>query len=113
MEETKDGFVLDCSVTMAWCFDDEATPIDRTVPSRFNAGSFDGRGCPASQDPDGERAEPGRMNGAQSVAEALEVETKQRATPAFEDCCFYHSMSLPGHGEVKGQWARFTNSPPS
>ena len=24
--ETKDGFVLDCSVTMAWCFDDEATP---------------------------------------------------------------------------------------
>ena len=26
MEETKDGFVLDCSVTMAWCFDDEATP---------------------------------------------------------------------------------------
>jgi predicted nucleic acid-binding protein len=21
-----DGFVLDCSVTMAWCFDDEATP---------------------------------------------------------------------------------------
>jgi predicted nucleic acid-binding protein len=26
MEETKDGFVLDCSVTLAWCFDDEATP---------------------------------------------------------------------------------------
>jgi predicted nucleic acid-binding protein len=26
MEEGKDGFVLDCSVTMAWCFDDEATP---------------------------------------------------------------------------------------
>ncbi len=26
MEEAKDGFVLDCSVTMAWCFDDEATP---------------------------------------------------------------------------------------
>lgn len=25
MEETKDGFVLDCSVTMAWCFDDEAS----------------------------------------------------------------------------------------
>jgi hypothetical protein len=23
--ENKDGFVLDCSVTMAWCFDDEAT----------------------------------------------------------------------------------------
>jgi len=26
MEEAKDGFVLDCSVTMAWCFDDEASP---------------------------------------------------------------------------------------
>ena len=26
MEETRVGFVLDCSVTMAWCFDDEATP---------------------------------------------------------------------------------------
>ena len=26
MEEAKDGFVLDCSVTMAWCFDDEAMP---------------------------------------------------------------------------------------
>jgi len=25
MEEAKDGFVLDCSVTMAWCFDDEAS----------------------------------------------------------------------------------------
>jgi predicted nucleic acid-binding protein len=24
--EPTDGFVLDCSVTMAWCFDDEATP---------------------------------------------------------------------------------------
>ncbi len=23
--ESKDGFVLDCAVTMAWCFDDEAT----------------------------------------------------------------------------------------
>ena len=23
---TQDGFVLDCSVAMAWCFDDEATP---------------------------------------------------------------------------------------
>jgi predicted nucleic acid-binding protein len=27
MDETMDGFVLDCSVTMAWCFDDEATPF--------------------------------------------------------------------------------------
>jgi predicted nucleic acid-binding protein len=25
MEETKEGFVLVCSMTMAWCFDDEAT----------------------------------------------------------------------------------------
>ena len=31
MEETKDGFVLDCSVTMAWCFDDEATPYTNGV----------------------------------------------------------------------------------
>jgi predicted nucleic acid-binding protein len=31
MEETKDGFVLDCSVTMAWCFDDEATPYTDSV----------------------------------------------------------------------------------
>lgn len=29
--ETKDGFVLDCSVTMAWCFDDEATPYSDGV----------------------------------------------------------------------------------
>ena len=31
MEETKDGFVLDCAVTMAWCFDDEATPYTDSV----------------------------------------------------------------------------------
>jgi predicted nucleic acid-binding protein len=31
MEETRDGFVLDCSVTMAWCFDDEATPYTNGV----------------------------------------------------------------------------------
>lgn len=31
MEETKDGFVLDCSVTMAWCFDDEGTPYTSGV----------------------------------------------------------------------------------
>ena len=29
--ETKDGFVLDCSVTMTWCFDDEATPYTDAV----------------------------------------------------------------------------------
>src|SRR4051794_14378965 len=31
MKGTKDGFVLDCSVTMAWCFDDEATPYTNGV----------------------------------------------------------------------------------
>jgi predicted nucleic acid-binding protein len=31
MEEPKDGLVLDCSVTMAWCFDDEATPYTDSV----------------------------------------------------------------------------------
>ena len=31
MEEAKDGFVLDCSITMAWCFDDEATPYTNGV----------------------------------------------------------------------------------
>ena len=30
-EETKEGFVLDCSITMAWCFDDEATPYTDSV----------------------------------------------------------------------------------
>ena len=29
--ETMDGFVLDCSVTMAWCFDDEATSYTHAV----------------------------------------------------------------------------------
>ncbi len=29
--ETKDGFVLDCSVTMAWCFGDEGTPYTHEV----------------------------------------------------------------------------------
>ena len=31
MEETKDGFVLGCSVTMAWCFDDEATDYTNSI----------------------------------------------------------------------------------
>ena len=31
MEETKDGFVLDCSVTMTWGFDDEATAYTNSV----------------------------------------------------------------------------------
>jgi predicted nucleic acid-binding protein len=31
MEGPKDGFVLDCSVAMAWCFDDEATPLTNAV----------------------------------------------------------------------------------
>ena len=35
MQETKAGFVLDCSVTMAWCFDDEATPYTNGVRDRL------------------------------------------------------------------------------
>ena len=35
MDETKDGFVLDCSVTMAWCFDDEATDDTNGVRDRL------------------------------------------------------------------------------
>lgn len=35
MEEAKDGFVLDCSVTMAWCFDDEATPYTEGIRDRL------------------------------------------------------------------------------
>jgi predicted nucleic acid-binding protein len=31
MAETTDGFVLDCSVTMSWCFDDEASPYADSV----------------------------------------------------------------------------------
>jgi predicted nucleic acid-binding protein len=31
MDETKDGFVLDCSVTMAWAFHDEATDYTDSV----------------------------------------------------------------------------------
>lgn len=30
-----DGFVLDCSVTMAWCFDDEATRYTGAVRDRL------------------------------------------------------------------------------
>jgi predicted nucleic acid-binding protein len=35
MAGTKDGFVLDCSVTMAWCFDDEATPYTDSVQEQL------------------------------------------------------------------------------
>lgn len=35
MEETKDGFVLDCSVTMAWCFDDESTPYTDSLQDQL------------------------------------------------------------------------------
>ena len=38
MEETRDGFVLDCSVTMAWGFDDEATPYTNGVRDRLADG---------------------------------------------------------------------------
>ena len=36
MGEPLDGFVLDCSVTMAWCFDDEATPYTDGVRDRLS-----------------------------------------------------------------------------
>ncbi len=36
MEGTRDGFVLDASVTMAWCFDDEATPYTDGVQEQFS-----------------------------------------------------------------------------
>ena len=36
MQETKDGFVLDCSVTMAWCFDDEATPYTDSIRDKLS-----------------------------------------------------------------------------
>jgi predicted nucleic acid-binding protein len=36
MEETKDGFVLDCSLTMAWCFDDEATPYTDSIRDKLS-----------------------------------------------------------------------------
>ena len=40
INETKDGFVLDCSVTMAWCFDDEVTPYtDRIRDSLAGVGA--------------------------------------------------------------------------
>jgi predicted nucleic acid-binding protein len=35
MEEAKDGFVLDCSVTMAWCFDDVATPYTDSMQDKL------------------------------------------------------------------------------
>ena len=31
MDQIKGGFVLDCSITMAWCFDDEASPYSDGV----------------------------------------------------------------------------------
>jgi predicted nucleic acid-binding protein len=36
MEEARDGFVLDCSVTMAWCFDDETTPYTDSVQDQLD-----------------------------------------------------------------------------
>lgn len=35
MDEPEDGFVLDCSVTMAWCFGDEATAYTDGVRDRL------------------------------------------------------------------------------
>ena len=39
MEQARDGFVLDCSVTMAWCFDDEAAPYTDGVQDQLDAES--------------------------------------------------------------------------
>ena len=33
--ENKDGFLLDCSVTMAWCFDDEASSYTDGIRDRL------------------------------------------------------------------------------
>ena len=35
---------------------------------------------------------------------SLMVPTTHRASPSIDDCAFYHSMTIPGHGEVKGEW---------
>ncbi len=34
MKEGPNDFILDCSMTMAWCFDDESTMTDRGLPAR-------------------------------------------------------------------------------
>jgi predicted nucleic acid-binding protein len=38
MDEPGDGFVLDCSLTMAWCFEDEATPYTDGVQDQLITG---------------------------------------------------------------------------
>jgi hypothetical protein len=34
----------------------------------------------------------------------MDVFAREPATPAFEDCLFYHTMDIPGYGLVEGQW---------
>ncbi len=34
----------------------------------------------------------------------LEATATHRPDPSIEECYFYHSMTLPGHGEVQGEW---------
>ena len=38
------------------------------------------------------------------MAASLAISTSHRAEPAFDDCAFYHSMTIPGHGNVTGEW---------
>ena len=38
------------------------------------------------------------------MALSLSVPTAHHADPAIHDCVFYHSMTIPGHGEVSGEW---------
>jgi hypothetical protein len=42
--ENKDGFVLDCSVTMAWCFDDEdAAYLELAIRRGLPLACLDGK----------------------------------------------------------------------
>jgi hypothetical protein len=41
----------------------------------------------------------------------MEVFAREPATPAFEDCRFYHTMDIPGYGLVEGLWDLRGNEP--
>jgi len=38
------------------------------------------------------------------MSASLTAPTARHLRPSFEDCYFYHSMTIPGHGEVVGEW---------
>lgn len=42
--------------------------------------------------------------GSKKTVAKTEFEYAQPRQPSFEDCDFYHSMDIPGHGEVRGAW---------